>query len=62
MTLRRTPCEGPSARSALPQREVGSERLLEILAARVQRLEPALKDFRMPSVARRSCTTRASAS
>ncbi len=43
MTPQRTPGERPSARSALPQPDIGVERPLEILAARVQRLEAALE-------------------
>jgi hypothetical protein len=39
MTPQRTPGDGPSAPSALTHPDVDSERRLEILLARVQRLE-----------------------
>ena len=39
MTPQRTPGDGPSAPSALTEPDVDSERRLEILLARVQRLE-----------------------
>ena len=39
MTPQRTPGDGPSAPSALTDPDVDSERRLEILLARIQRLE-----------------------
>jgi hypothetical protein len=43
MTTQRTPGDGPSVPSALTDPDVDSERRLEILWARVQRLEAELE-------------------